>query len=347
MKLRFKNILSLIVFFMILLGFTNVQAFYLKTGNQENDNDILTVDLGSMKMEYIDNPDKNYIKISFNTPSRIDDTIFEIGQTIRLQVSWEIVEDGIRQDYWNFSIARLRLHYGCGSWATVFPDNPEGWYKEVFDKAGNDDSSNGKLYFDFTPSREWFCSAWHNIGGDSEEFINSILLRCEYKSKSWIGFEWTTTIEEDKLEDNWYLAYQNTAPSITNHDLSKDGKTVRLEMDVSDPDFRPSSGKGDYIGVTIDWGDGTKTDTGYWDNKAQIMNGATTTAKSHTYERVGRYTITAKVKDWYNAGFHEYSNEITREVEIELGKTKNLDFHFFYNFIKQFPFFEKIMDSVT
>ncbi len=326
---------------MLSLTFFNVQANSTETISQENNNDILTVDIGSMKMEYIDDPDQNYVDITFNTPSIISDTIFEIGQTIRLQANWELVEGSLKQDYWNFSIDRVNLHYGCGSWASITPENDEGWYNETEDRPGRDDDQQGTIYFDFTPTREWFCPAWHNIGGDSEEFINSIVLKCEYKNKGWLSTKWNTTTEEDKLEDNWYLSYDNTAPTITDYEINKDGKKITLNMDVEDPDYRPTSGQGDYIGVTIDWGDGTTTDTGFWDDKDQIMNGETTVSKTHTYENKGTYTITAKVKDWYNAGFHEYSNEISDEVEVK--KSSNINNVFLFNFLKQFPFFEKII----
>lgn len=326
---------------MLSLTFFNVQASSTETISQENNNDILTVDIGSMKMEYIDDPDQNYLDITFNTPSIISDTIFEIGQTIRLQANWELVEGSLKQDYWNFSIDRVNLHYGCGSWASITPENDEGWYNETEDRPGRDDDQQGIIYFDFTPTREWFCPAWHNIGGDSEEFINSIVLKCEYKNKGWLSTKWNTTTEEDKLEDNWYLSYDNTAPTITDYEINKDGKKITLNMDAMDPDYRPSSGQGDYIGVTIDWGDGTTTDTGFWDDKDQIMNGETTVSKTHTYENKGTYTITAKVKDWYNAGFHEYSNEISDEVEVK--KSSNIDYASLFDFLKQFPFFEKII----
>ncbi len=314
---------------MLSLTFFNVQASSTETISQENNNDILTVDIGSMKMEYIDDPDQNYVKITFDTASNIDFPIFEIGQTIRLQASWEIVEGGLRQDYWNFSIDRVSLE----SWYLfIIPENEIGWYSETHDTPGEDDSSTGMLYFDFTPTRDWFRYAWHKSTA-------SVTLRCEYKNKRWLDTEWTTTIQTKKLEED--LEYENTPPTITNYDVVKDGKKITLNMDAMDPDYRPSSGQGDYIGVTIDWGDGTTTDTGFWDDKDQIMNGETTVSKTHTYENKGTYTITAKVKDWYNAGFHEYSNEISDEVEVK--KSSNIDYAPLFDFLKQFPFFEKII----
>jgi len=341
-KNKFRSVFALSVFLILIFVGINTKAVNIKKENISNNNDILTIDLGSMKMEYVDDPDQNYVDISFNTPSKISDTTFEIGQTIRLEASWQIIEGGLRQDYWNFSIYRVNLHYGCASWATITPENDEGWYNDVEDRAGRDDDQNGTIYFDFTPTRQWFCPAWHNIGGDSDEFINSIVLRCEYKNKGWLSTKWNTTIEDDKLEDNWYLAYENSAPTITDYEITTDGKKLTIEMDVEDPDYTPSSGQGDFIGVTIDWGDGTTTDTGFWDDKNQIYNGFTTVSKTHTYDRRGTYTITAKVKDWYNAGFHEYSNEISEEAEVI--KSKSIEEYSFINFIKQLPFFEKMFD---
>lgn len=342
---RNRSIVALTAFLMLSFAFYSVQATSIKKVQQEN-NDILTVDLGSMKMEYVDDPDQNFIDISFDNPSTISDTIFKIGQTIRLQVNWEIIEGGSRQDYWNFSIERVSLDYGCGSWATITPENEKGWYNDTNDRWGRNDDSQGILYFDFTPTREWFCNAWHNIGGDEyndpDEHTSTIVLKCEYKNKRWISNKWNTTTQEEKLKDNWYIEYENTAPTITDHEISKDGKKVTIDMDVEDPDFKSSSGKGDNIGVTINWGDGTTTDTGFWDDKDQIMNGETTVSKTHTYENKGTYTITAKVKDWYNSGFHEYSNEISDEVEVK--KKSDIDYGFFPDFLKYFPFFEKVLD---
>lgn len=326
-KIVKMSLIALSLFVMLSLTFSSSYAASISTINEESTDDIITVDIGYMKMEYINNPDENYVKITFDTPSNIDFPIFEIGQTIRMQASWEIVEGGLRQDYWNFSIDRVSLE----SWYLfITPENEIGWYSETHDSPGEDDSSTGILYFDFTPTRDWFRYAWHKSTA-------SVTLRCEYKNKRWLDTEWTTTIQTKKLEGD--LEYENTPPTITNYDVVKDEKEVTLNMNVEDPDFRPSSRKGDYIRILeINWGDGN-TDTNI--RVGHIEDGELSISQSHEYQRKGTYTIKAKVIDWFNGGYGDESNEISTAVEVSQTSSKhNLDFIF--DFFYRFPFFEKI-----
>lgn len=306
-------------------------------------------------------------ELSFKPTNEIEPLIFEFGEKIRIEVDYEawevsddsILEDGL-EDRYNFSIKWVDIPDPAPD--NLPPEDDDNWTVVLHDTNNlwpwdPDDHYEGKLHFDFTPQRDWFKAGEHILSeeySDSSFDLINIGLYSKYECRGWIGDDsWDYTDKHWNDADHWYIEYKNTPPKINDSYVTEDGENkyaYTLTLDVYDPDWRrnvtsgnPPAERGDELGVTIEWGDGSKTETGagLLDFRWQIIEGKAEIKVSHEYPKQdGSYKIKAKVKDWYDDAYHDYSNEISETVKItkstETARAASYP-ELFIQFIKCFP----------
>ena len=110
------------------------------------------------------------------------------------------------------------------------------------------------------------------------------------------------------------------------------GVIIGVEFDYY---FNATDPDGDNVSYYIDWGDTNAEETAFHASGEEV-------AVSHTYSRMGAYTITAKAKDIHGAMGPEGTNPV--EVPRSKRMTNPLILRLLERFIECFPLLEKLLN---
>ena len=335
----------IITIFLILI-FSSISTSGMNIENEKNientkfntnDNPDYEINVGHVEIVWNSNSGKYDYSFSYEDP--LEDVIFNWqennwGEKIRLKITWKIKENDnlvdLDEEQWYFEIVRINFENHN---EYILPEGDDEYKVTITDTLGSTDEKQGTIYMDFTPHQDYFLNAWHTIriyNNDIDDSIDGIKIQLDmkYKKKIWgIPGDWDVTSKTDFNYLNWRCEYKNDVPTLVECPYTTDNGKIKLTLKVEDADWNRdtssrSYGIGDPIGVIINWGDGTETNSGFWDEKWPVYEGSVEFTQSHEY-KPGEYTLNVQVKDWYNTDYHDISNTINiREVKVSKAKAK-------------------------